>query len=179
MRKTIYVFIIFLLILLGLIVYPNIEIDVDNKIIKFGYSPSVDKYENTSCFDESYFYVADKDVSIYDFDFKNFWFFHVITMKYLDGNVCAAEFLLEQEYINNFLENAIIKTNYKNIDLKSLITNKKAIVANKRYFGNDYQTFIEYVLNDEHEILYIFYEDDMLIIQVGLSDEGPKFIAYK
>ena len=37
----------------------------------------------------------------------------------------------------------------------------------------------EYKLDGEYKEMYIFYNDDLLIIQIGLSDEGPKFIAYK
>ena len=38
---------------------------------------------------------------------------------------------------------------------------------------------IDYVLDGKYETLYVFYVDDLLVIQVGFSDEGPKFIAYK
>ena len=69
--------------------------------------------------------------------------------------------------------------NNKNIDLGKLIKNKKAIVANKRYFDNPYDTQIDYILDGRHETMYVFYVEDLLVIQVGLSDEGPKFIAYK
>ena len=65
------------------------------------------------------------------------------------------------------------------VDFNKLVTDKEAIVGNTRYIGNDYETSISYILKDKHEILYIFYVDDLLVIQVGLSDEGPKFIAYK
>ena len=49
----------------------------------------------------------------------------------------------------------------------------------KRYLGNDYSLNIGYILNGKHEDLYVFYVGDLLVIQVGLSDEGPKFIAYE
>ena len=38
---------------------------------------------------------------------------------------------------------------------------------------------ITYTLNNRHETMYVFYQYDLLVIQVGLSDEGPKYIAYK
>ena len=64
-------------------------------------------------------------------------------------------------------------------NLKKLIADKEAIVGNTRYTGNDYETSMDYTLNGEYQTLYIFYIDDVLVIQVGHSDEGPKFIAYK
>jgi len=45
--------------------------------------------------------------------------------------------------------------------------------------GNEYDKAIYYVLDGKSEVMYVFYVDDLLIIQVGYSDEGPKFIAYK
>ena len=112
-------------------------------------------------------------------DFKKILFFYKITLEYEEGNLCDYEYYLEEEYINTFIKNAKIKENNKNIDIAKLIEGKTAIEGNTRYTGNDYETFISYVLEDRHEILYVFYVDDLLVIQVGLSDEGPKFIAYK
>ena len=69
----------------------------------------------------------------------------------------------------------------KNISKESskLIAGKKAIVGNTRYLGNDYETQMTYILDNRYEDLFVFYKDNLLIIQVGLSDEGPKFIAYE
>ena len=166
-------------ILTFLCIYPFVEIRKDNKIIKFSYSMDISEFEENACYGENYFYNEKRNISIYNFDFNNFLFFHMIVMEFKEGNVCDTEYLLEEAYIENFLENAEIKYNNKNIDLGKLIKNKKAIVANKRYFDNPYDTQIDYILDDRHETLYVFYVEDLLVIQVGLSDEGPKFIAYK
>ena len=106
-------------------------------------------------------------------DIHRFLFFYVIILEYEEGNICDTEYVLEPSYIDNFLENAVIKHNDNNIDLGALIEGKT------RYFDNDYMNSIEYILDGKYEVLYIFYVDDLTIIQVGLSDEGPKFIAYK
>ena len=37
----------------------------------------------------------------------------------------------------------------------------------------------EEYINGKYETMYTFYVDDLLVIQVGLRDEGAKFIAYK
>ena len=168
-----------LILFLFLLIYPFIEIDTGKKIIVFGYNDDVSKYEDVSCYDESYFYVEDKDISINNFTFSKFLFFHIITLDYEYGNVCETEYLLKEEYINNFLENAVILENENNIDLSKLIEGKKAIVSNKKYFGNDYKNSIYYKLNGEEQVMYIFYVDDLLVIQVGNTDEGCKFIAYR
>lgn len=180
MKKILIFSITFIFIItLGLIIYPKIEIMKKGKLIKFAYNEDLSLFAGDSCYDESYYYNEKRDISIYNFHTQKFLFFYKITYEYKDGNICETEYLLEEEYITNFINNAIIEYNEHNIDLASLIDGKKAIVGNKKYLGNDYEKSIGYILDGEHDVLYIFYVDDMLIIQVGLSDEGPKFIAYK
>lgn len=179
MKKKNFLIIFCFVILIFFFVYPFILIDTGKSLIKFGYTGDVSEFENYPCYGENYFYYEDKDISIHNFDFKKFLFFNMIVMEYQDGNVCETEYLLEESYINNFLENADIQLNENNIDLGKLIKGKTAIVGNKRYFGDDYNNSIDYVLDGKYETLYVFYVDDLLVIQVGFSDEGPKFIAYK
>ena len=59
------------------------------------------------------------------------------------------------------------------------VKGKKAIIKNKRYTGNEYDKGIFYQLDGKYEELYVFYVDDLLVIQVGSPDELPKFIAYE
>lgn len=179
--KSIISKVIILVIIIGifLIVYPNIEFRKNNKLYKFTYSEDWSEFEENMCYNESYSYNNKRDISIYSWDIKKFLFFKVLVLDYKKGNVCNTEYLLEEEYIHRVISEADFISNEKNIDLKKLIEGKKAIVGNKRYFGNDYETFIEYKLDGEYKEMYIFYNDDLLIIQIGLSDEGPKFIAYK
>jgi len=181
MKKMVLKISIFLLtiLFLCLIIFPFVEIDTGSKIIKFSYSSDISEYENNPCYDESYFYNEEKDISVHEFDFYDFLFFHVFVLEYENGNVCDKEFLLEEEYITNFLSNAIIEYNDNNIDLDKLIEGKTAIVGNKKYFTDEEKYSIDYVLDGESQTMFIFYDNDLLVIQVGLSDEGPKFIAYK
>ena len=79
--KKIFIFII-LFIILFFLIYPFIEIDTGKKIIVFGYNDDVSKYEDVSCYDESYFYVEDKDISINNFTFSKFLFFHWVILDY-------------------------------------------------------------------------------------------------
>ena len=100
-------------------------------------------------------------------------------MEYIEGNFCDTQFMLEESYIEDFIERAKIKENEANLDIAKLIEGKKAIVKNKRYTGNEYDKGIWYELDGKHEEMYVFYVDDLLIIQVGSPDELPKFIAYE
>lgn len=178
-RKIWIPIIIIAVITILLILYPTIEIQTDDKLIAFRYSDDISEFETDMTDNENYAYYADRDISIHNYDFKKFLFFHVITMEYVEGNMCEVEYVLEEEYIQNFIENAQIEYNDANLDIAQLIEGKEAIVGNTRYLGNEYDKQICYVLDGRHETLFVFYVDDLLVIQVGLSDEGPRFIAYK
>ena len=163
----------------ALVIYPNIVIDTGDRLIVCNYDGDFSKYEENQTLSENYCYNEEYDVSLYTFDVSNFLFFHVISMEYVEGDMRDVEFILEESYIENFLKNAEIKENPNNIDLTKLIEGKEAIVSNTRYVGNDYENGIYYILDDKHEELYVFYVDDLLVIQVGNPDDGSRFIAYK
>ena len=163
----------------GLVIYPNIVIDTGDRLIVCNYTGDFSEYEENQSYNEAYCYNEEYDVSLHTFDVYNFLFFHVISMEYVEGDVRETEFILEEAYIKNFLENAEITDNENNIDLAKLIEGKEAVVGNTRYVGNDYTQGIFYKLDGRYEEMYIFYAEDLLVIQVGSPDELPKFIAYK
>ena len=180
MKKKIIIIVSIIFILLVFVsLIPLIKIDKNNTIKYISFSNDISEYDEVTCYDDGMSYYKKKDITIKDIDIEKKLFFYFFTIKYENGNLCESEFILEETYIENFIKNAEIINNEKNIDLYRLIKNKKAIIKNKRYSGNDYETFIEYKLGGKEEIMYIFYADNLLVIQVGHSDEGPKFIAYK
>ncbi len=181
MKKKIWLPIIIMLFVIGLflIIYPTVEIQTDKKLIAFRYTEDITEFETELSYNENYTYYADRDITIKNFDFKKFLFFHVISMEYEEGNYCDTQFVLEEDYIKDFLERAEIEENVNNLDIAKLIEGKEAIVGNTRYLGNDYENAIFYVLDGKYEELYVFYVDDLLVIQVGSPDESPKYIAYK
>lgn len=162
-----------------LLVYPTVEIQTGDKLIAFRYSDDITEFESEISYDESYVYYAEKDISIKNYEFHKFLFFHVIIMEYVEGNYCDTQFVLEEDYIKEFLERAEIEYNDSNLDIARMIEGKTAVVGNTRYLGNDYENAIYYVLDGKYEELSVFYVDDLLVIQVGSPDESPKFIAYK
>ena len=171
--------VVVVLIAIGLAVYPNIVIDTGEKLIAFNYDGDFSEYDDNHSYNELYAYNEKYDVSIRTFDVSNFLFFHVISMEYVEGDVRETQFILEEAYVKNLIENGEIVENEKNIDLAKLIEGKEAIVSNTRYLGNDYDNSILFKLDGRYEELWVFYVDDLLVIQVGSPDELPKFIAYK
>lgn len=178
-KKVIIIISIILIISLFMFLLPLIKIYKNNTIKYVSFSDDISEYDEITCYDDGMSYYEKKDITIKEIDIDKKLFLYFFTIKYEEGNLCASEFILEESYIENFIDNAQIISNEKNIDLNSLIKDKKAIIKNKRYLGNDYETFIEYKLEDKEEFMYVFYVDNLLVIQVGHSDEGPKFIAYK
>ena len=168
-------------LILSLFVFliPLIRIDKNNTIKYISFRDDISQYDEVTCYDDSFSYYKKKDITIKEIDIEKKLFFYIFTLKYEKGNLCESEFILDKSYIQNFIWNAKIINNENDIDLNDLIKDKRAIIKNKRYSGNDYETFIEYKLDGKEEIMYIFYVDDLLVIQVAYSDEGPKFIAYK
>lgn len=171
--------IILILIAVFLIAYPHIEIKTEEKLIVCNYSGDFSEYEDNASYNELYFYNEKYDISIKTFDVKKFLFFYTVHMEYIDGDFRETQFTLTEDYIENFLKNAKIEENENNIDLAELIKGKTAVMGNTRYLGNEYDMGIFYELDGRYEEMWVFYDEELLIIQVGSPDELPRFIAYK
>ena len=179
MKKIVIIISLIIILLIALLSLPYISINRGNKLIYISYNNDISKYEDYTCYHESVSYNKKKNISIVDINTNKYFIFYVISLEYKKGNLCESEYLLEESYIKNFIDRAEIIDNSKNISIEALIKGKKPIIGNIRYSGNDYQTSIEYKLDGKYEIMYIFYKDNLLIIQVGNPDETTKFIAYK
>ena len=60
-----------------------------------------------------------------------------------------------------------------------LIKDKEAIVGNTRYSWEDNHKYVGLNINGEYKEIYVTERDGLVVIQIGNSDEGPKYIAYK
>lgn len=184
MKKKIVVAISMIIILLTtllifLLLMPIIKIDTGSQLKFVSYNDDISKCETYTCYHESVSYDKKRNISITNFNIKKYFIFYLFTLEYEKGNLCDTEWQLEEKYIENFINNAEIIYNSDNIDIKNLIEGKTAVVGNTRYLDNDYNTFIEFKLDNKYDIMYVFYQDDLLILQVGSPDETTKFIAYK
>lgn len=178
-RRIILIFIAVVFLIAFLIAFPFIEINTGSRLIRFSYTGDFCEYEENPSYNELYFYNEKHDVSISSFNVKNFLCFYKIDMEYIKGDFRETQFMLLPSYIEKFLKDAEIIENENNIQLGELIKGKTPIVDNKRYLDNDYNDMIFYKLDNKYQEMYIFYIDDLLIVQVGSPDELPKYIAYK
>lgn len=178
-KKCVIISCIVIILTMLLAIYPNIEFKKNNKLYYFTYSDNTDEWDMNLCYDESYSYNEKRDISVSGWEYKKFLFFKLFILDYKEGNVCATEYLLEDSYVKRVINEAEIIDNSNNINLEELIKGKEAIVGNTKYYSKDEKIELYYILDGKEEEMFIFYVDDLLVIQVGLSDEGPKFIAYK
>lgn len=185
-KKLIILSSIVLILLTIMVIYPRLEFSNNGILYIMSYGSSFDKSEDfeeldqENCYNESYSYNKERNISIRSWDYNGFLFFKWFKIRYVEGNICENEFVLEESYIEHFLKNAIIDEESDDVDLANLIKDRESIVANSRYPWNDDYKWIGYTLDGKYEDMFISYnEEGLLIIQVGLGDEGPKFIAYK
>lgn len=168
-----------LLVILILFVYPQIEFKKDGKFYACRLSEVFSEFEENASYNELYFYNEKHDVSLRNFEVKNFLFFYLFSFDYIEGDFRETQFMLEETYIEHWLKNAVIEENSANINIAEIIENKTAIVSNKKYSGNKYDQSITYVLDGKSETLYVFDIEGLTVIQVGSPDECPKYIAYQ
>lgn len=182
--KSIKIFTVILIALAFVIVstsliYPNIEFRKNGKLYVCRFSDDFSEFEENASYNELYFYNEKRDISLETFNVQNFLCFYVLSFDYIKGDVRKTQFTLKEEFIEYWLKNAEIKENEANIDMAEIIKGKTAIVSNKRYSGNEYDKSITYVLDGKWETLYVFESEGLTVIQVGSTDELPKFIAYR
>ncbi len=177
--KWIIIAVIVFIIAVSFFIYPNIEFKKDGKLYVCSYSDDFSEFEENAGYNELFFYNEKRDISVKTFDVKNFLFFYLLTFEYEEGDLRKTQFVLEEEYIEYWLNNAEINDNSNNIDIAELIRGKKAIVGNKKYSGNEYNNGIFFELDGRYDEMYVFESDGLTVIQVGSPDESPKYIAYK
>lgn len=183
MKRKLFIVLITIVVVLvvGYLCLPFIEYKSDDNLYAFAREESFGEFEENLCYSENVSYNEKRNISIISWDMKKLPLGnYMLVLGYEEGNLCANEYVLEEDYIDNFLKNAKIAEESDDVDLASLIKDKKAIVSNTRYPWNDDYKWIGYELDGKYEEMYISTnEEGLLIIQVGNSDEGPRFIAYK
>ena len=87
-----------------LIVFPNIEIRPTATLYVCQYSDSFGEFEENPSYNERYFYNEKRDISIDKMEVRSVLFCHVLELKFVEGDKRETQFVLEEDYIKNFIE---------------------------------------------------------------------------
>lgn len=180
-KVFITILIVILVVVFGLLFIDKIKITVGNEIRYVSLSSDVLWIEENSitCYDDGLTYLKDKGITIKNitFDKVGFLWYHRATFE--EGNLCDYEFYLEEKDFLYMITKGEIVENESKLNLSEMIKGKEAIVGNTRYPWEDDYKYIGLKIDGEYKELYVTEREDMLVIQIGNSDEGPKYIAYK
>ncbi len=207
MKKTIKIsLLILLLIIMLLIVKLNSKRGLvvkfkDGKIISYVFSSSkINRFlENLpTCYDESYRYDKKNDITISRVEQKSKTIVNKINLKYEKGNLCDSEYILDESFISNFLDKAdieeisyekclkgkckLIKVKNNLNKLLNEISKEEYIQENKNIPIKDnyeYQISVYYNMSSMSNILYIFEDNEYIILKNIDSNDHPKVIKYK
>ena len=132
MKKALKIIIPIIVIVIILITLPLFEFKISNKLYAIRYKDDMTEFETNSCYDESYYYNEKHNISLTTFNYKQILFLHIYYFDYIENNICENEYVLEESYIKNFIENAKIESNNLNINIEKLIDGKTAVVGNTK-----------------------------------------------
>ena len=181
LKVFVTIFIIIAVLVFSLLFIDKIKITVGNEIRYISLDNDISWIDDNSitCYDESYTYLKDKNISIKDIDFKEvgFLWYHKLTFE--EGNVCEYEFYIDEKDFLYMISKGEIVENKDKLDLVQMIKGKVAITGNKRYSWEDEYKYMGLNIDGEYKEIYVTEREDLLVIQIGNSDEGPKYIAYK
>lgn len=180
-KVFITIFVILAILVFSLLFIDKIKITSGNEIRYISLDSDVSWIDDNSitCYDESYTYLKDRDVSINSINSKKVWFlwYHRLTFK--EGNVCEYEFFIDEKDFLYMITKGEVIENEDKLDLTKMIKGKEAITGNKKYDLEEDRKFIMLKVDGEEKEIYVNERESLLVIQIGNTDEGPKYIAYK
>ena len=181
LKVFITIFIILAILAFCLLFVDKIKITSGNEIryISLNVDISWIEEDSVTCYDDGYTYLKKKDISIKNIDIKKVGFLYYHTLKFEKGNVCDYEFYIEEKDFLYMITKGEIVENEDKLDLPKMIKGKEAIVGNTRYPWEDNHKYVGLNINGEYKEIYVTERDGLVVIQIGNSDEGPKYIAYK
>ncbi len=181
LKVFITLFLIIVIIAFVLLFIDKIKITVGNEIRYISLTSDVLWIEDNSitCYDDGLTYLKNKDITVKNVDFRKvgFLWYHRVTFE--EGNLCEYEFYIDEKDFLYIITKGEVQENDDKLDLLNLIKGKEAVVGNKKYPWDEERKYISYKVDDKYLELYVSQQKELLVIQIGNSDEGPKYIAYR
>ena len=180
-KVFITLFIIVVILAFSLLFIDKVKITSGNEIRFISLDGNLDWLERDSitCYDESYTYMKDKDITVDSINIKKVWFLYYHRYTFKEGNVCEYEFFIDEKDFLYMITKGEVIDNEDKLDLTKMIKGKEAITGNKRYSLEETRKYIMLKVDGEEKEIYVDEVDGLLVIQIGNTDEGPKYIAYK
>lgn len=131
------------------------------------------------CYDESYFYDQDLDITISKYSVLESFPFNKITLKYTEGNYCENEYVLPDNWIDEFIKKAeIIEINIKSCTVLNNNVKCDEKTINKEYVINlfDFTNKVNYTRIENKNNISINESKDHKIISVYYSIEKKNYV---
>ena len=80
-------------ILLTALVYPNIEFRKNGKLYVCRFSDDFSEFEENASYNELYFYNEKRDISLKNFNSKNFLCLYLLSFDYVEGDARKEKFI--------------------------------------------------------------------------------------
>ena len=176
------IIIVLVILVFCLLLIDKVKITVGNEIRYISLSSDtlwMEKEEYTTCYDDGLTYLKKRDITVKNIDFKKVGFLWYYRVAFEKGNLCDYEFYIEEKDFLYIITKGEVVENESKLDLSKMIKGKEAIVGNTRYPWEDDYKYIGLNIDGEYKEIYVTEREDMLVIQIGNVDEGPKYIAYK
>lgn len=162
---------------------------------------SLSKYLESleTCYDESYFYDSDLNITIFKYYVEDEKPFNKIYLDYQFGNYCKNEYILDKDWISEFQDKAKLseikletcefgKCEERDVDQKYIDDLMNYMLAYEREeltvnigvkVDTKYVTSVYYSLNNKSYMLNIFEYDDYLAFKIINQDDQQKNAIYK
>lgn len=142
-----------------------------------------------SCYDESVFYDSKNDISITKYKINKNSFFNEITIKYDKGNLCATEYVLDDDYLVMFdnikvIDSYIYKNNKKkefnklinlvlDINLFNRVTKNE--VSN---YDDGYKIEVNYTYEEKGYSMMVYNSDRYLVVEIVDNNDAHRYAYY-
>lgn len=150
-----------------------------------------------ACYDESYFYDSDLDITIFKYYVEDGKFFNKIYLSYQLGNYCKDEYVLDKNWITEFQDNAIVseikeeiceistcrEKDINKVNLDNLLNYVKQIkrveFSENTNIDTKYVGRVYYTLNKKSYVLSIFEYKEYLGFKVVDQNDHSKNAIYE
>lgn len=131
-----------------------------------------------ACYDESYFYDLKNNITYGQYEIKSNFLFSKIKISYSNKNICADEYVLNDNWLDIFKASTITDYNINYESIIAKLTNAKRLpLAGIIEFNDQYQ--VSYLnQNKGYSLYFTVYSDNVVGIIVLDANDAKKYAIY-